>query len=185
MIASHHLPGVSVASRAEADVPLREYAGRKAVEIVRYADPAAWLVAAAVCRGWDAVHDRPSADEVGVITVGSGGPTEAMRAVADGTRAGQASAMRFAAASPCTLTGVTCIAGGFRGPTLNVTMPPATGVRIALLVAAAWLRSGVKAVAVAAQGRRIARCVVLVPTDGGTPAGEVADWLAGAELGVD
>jgi hypothetical protein len=118
---------------------------------VRYADPAAWITAAAVARAIAEVRDllAVSQHEVGMIAVSDQGPAHTMAEVNIATATGFSSPLRYAAASPGSLAGVTCIAFGFRGPTLNLTMDPNHGVPLALTLCSAWL------------SRRVARFMVL------------------------
>lgn len=66
-----------------------------------------------------------------------------MQAIDEATLAGFSSPIRYPAANPGSLVGVTCILHGFRGPTLNFVMAPAVGVPISLAMAASWLQRGV------------------------------------------
>lgn len=118
---------------------------------VRYADPAAWITAAAVARAIAEVRDllAVSQHEVGMIAVSDQGPAHTMGEVNAATATGFSSPLRYAAASPGSLAGVTCIAFGFRGPTLNLTMNPDHGVPVAITLCSAWL------------ARRVARYMVL------------------------
>jgi hypothetical protein len=118
---------------------------------VRYADPAAWITAAAVAQALAELRDllTVSLHEVGVIVVSDQGPTHTMAEVNATTATGFSSPLRYAASSPGSLAGVTCIAFGFRGPTLNFTMLPDNGVPVALKLCTGWLT------------RRVARYMVL------------------------
>lgn len=118
---------------------------------VRYADPAAWITAAAVAHALAEVRDllALSLHEVGVVVVSDQGPTSTMAEVNAATSTGFSSPLRYAASSPGSLAGVACIAFGFRGPTLNFTMLPDNGVPVALKLCTGWL------------SRRVARYMVL------------------------
>jgi hypothetical protein len=118
---------------------------------VRYADPAAWITAAAVAHALADVRELLAASqhEVGVVVVSDQGPANTMAEINAAAATGFSSPLRYAAASPGSLVGVTCIAFGFRGPTLNFTMPPANGVPVALQLCTGWL------------ARRAARYMVL------------------------
>ncbi len=191
------MPGVSVAGikvvgRGEARELQREMLGEQVRTVVRYADPAAWITATAVARAAAHLKDQLAGmrERVGVIVVSDHGPAETMEVVAAAAAAGTSSPLRYPAANPGSLAGVTCIVLGFRGPTLNLTMPPAQGVAAGLLMAGAWLRRGAAAlmtIAVyrggAAEGR-LARVCVLSLGDSVAMAGEDlnendAGWLAG------
>jgi hypothetical protein len=131
----------------------------RAVATVRYADPVAWAAATAVARAMAAFAERLGAqrDRVGVVVASAEGPTEAIAAVAKAAREGYPSAMRYPAANPSSLAGVTCIAFGFRGPTLSLLAAPGEGAAMALFMAGRWLgRGDAAAMAVAVCGRRAA-----------------------------
>jgi len=158
---------------------------------VRYADPAAWITAAAVGNAILNVRDElaVSLHDVGIIVVSDRGPACTMSEVNAATVKGFSSPLRYSAASPGTLVGVTCIAFGFRGPTLNFTMLPENGVPVALQLCENWLFRGVARYMVLATFRAaclttgIGRAVLLAPPQSagvsGTPmTGSTADWLA-------
>lgn len=156
---------VAVLGRGEWDGSLsRSYADRSKQK-VRYADPAAWAVVSAVGRVSVRVENLNAADldRIGVLLVSEHGPVETMATVAATARTGYLSALRFPAATPGSLVGLTCIVFGFRGPTLNLTMPVTKGIPIAAVVAGNWLeRDVVDFVFLATcQGDPIARCVLL------------------------
>jgi hypothetical protein len=71
---------------------------------------------------------------------------------------------------------VICIAFGFRGPTLNLTMPPAQGIPVALIAATGWVRrQGVPLLLLAtcsrdASQRHFARCLALAGPDFALPS---------------
>lgn len=158
---------------------------------VRYADPAAWITAAAVARAIAEVRDllAVSQHEVGVIAVSDQGPAHTMAEVNAATATGFSSPLRYAAASPGSLVGVTCIAFGFRGPTLNLTMNPDNGVPVALTLCSAWLTRRVAGYMVLATFRAtdsaagFSRAVLLAhPEQSTRPANlrtqsSVPDWL--------
>jgi hypothetical protein len=63
-----------------------------------------------------------------------------------------------------------------------LTLPPARGVPVGLLLAEAWLRRGIVSfVAVAACGKGEARCLLLTTEAGAAPLDREHDptWLAG------
>jgi hypothetical protein len=76
--------------------------------VVRYADPAAWISAAAAAHAVASIQDRLSAvrDAVGVIAVSDEGPQEAMQALNEAALAGFSSPLRFPAGNPGSLVGV-------------------------------------------------------------------------------
>jgi 3-oxoacyl-(acyl-carrier-protein) synthase len=112
---------------------------------VRYADPAAWLVVAAVERALEAARVEPQdlTDRVGIILISEDGPAETIHTVALAAREGQISPLRFAAVTPASLVGTVCIVFGFHGPTLTLTCPTSIGLPPARAVADGWLTRGV------------------------------------------
>jgi hypothetical protein len=133
-----------VVGTGEADAPDPNLFDAKSRATVRYADPAAWTTATAIVRALEKAGDLATElrHEVGVIVVSDEGPAEAMAAVATAAIDGQPSPLRFPAANPGSMVGVSCIALGFRGPTLNLIMPPADGVPIGIQMCAGWLSRG-------------------------------------------
>jgi len=157
---------------------------------VRYADPAAWITAAAVGNAISNLRDELAMvlHEVGMIVVSDRGPASTMAEVNVATLKGFSSPLRYSAASPGTLVGVTCIAFGFRGPSLNFTMRPENGVPSALQLCESWLFRGVASYMVlatfssAGQTTGISRAVLLAPPQSrgvfGDPMTEsTAGWL--------
>jgi hypothetical protein len=159
--------GSVILGRAEADgtaqQQLQGHAGP-----VRFADPAAWATAQATLQalahsnvpweGWS--------DEIGMVAISADGPRQVILQVAQASLTGSMSALRFPAASPGTLTGLACIAGRLRGPTLNITLPPAQGIPVGAAQIDRWLEEGVIKVGVLAacahgRGGPVARCAVL------------------------
>jgi len=176
-----------VAGRGEALVPERRRFDAPALASVRYADPAAWIVASSVANAADPMKEAFAAahDRTGVVAIGADGPTEAMAAMNEASRALSSSPIRYPASNAGSLAGLASIALGLRGPTLVLTLPPDRGVPVGLLVADAWLRRGVVSfMAVAtcreAGGRPVGRCLLLARE------GEMLDderdvpWLLGA-----
>lgn len=139
-----------------------------ALAAIRYADPASWTTATAVARALGEQRDAVLAahDRVGVIVTSADGPVEAMAAMADAARSGSSSPIRFPASNAGSLTGIPAIAFTLRCPTLMLTLPPARGVPVGLLLADAWLRRGqadhvVLAATGRASGKPAARCLLL------------------------
>jgi hypothetical protein len=156
---------VAILGRGESDGSLsRSYTDRSKPK-VRYADPAAWAVVSAVGRVGDGVENLNAADleRTGVLLVSEHGPVETMATVAATARTGYLSPLRFPAATPGSLVGLTCIVFGFRGPSLNLTMPVTKGIPIAAVVAGNWLERDVVdfVFLVTCQGGPFARCVLL------------------------
>jgi hypothetical protein len=168
------LPGdLIVVARGEADQPQRELFDAPTRASVRYADPAAWTTATAIARAVAPIREVIAAerDRVSIVVTSARGPVETMATVAEASRAGFASPLRYPAANPGSLTGVACILFGLRGSSLNLTLPAAEGVPIGLLVAGRWLQNrAVPLVVLAAcslggPGRYLARCLVLARQD--------------------
>jgi hypothetical protein len=148
---ANELGTVVVAGSGEANSLRHDLFEARIRATVRYADSAAWITAAAVAHALAEVREQlaVSLHEVGVVMVSDQGPTYTMAEVNAATAAGFASPLRYAASSPGSLAGVTCIAFGFRGPSLNFTMLPDNGVPVALKLCTGWLN------------RRVARYMVL------------------------
>jgi hypothetical protein len=160
---------------------------------IRYADPAAWITANAVHFALAGVEGilAEFRHQIGIITISDQGPGKSMaKMVADG-KTGFSSPLHYAAAGPWTLAGVSCIAFGLRGPTLNLTMDPRDGVPVALGLCAGWLTGKVAPFMIVAasradgSGSAVSRAVLLAPPDftgSGAPLTEsVMDWLAIAD----
>ena len=167
-------PGPSVAteiSRGEAEDLDKSLFPRQAVTGVRYADPAAWVTATAIARAVAPVAERvgPARDRVAVIITSEHGPEETIASLAQAAREGYSSPLRFPAGNPASLVGVACILMGFRGPTLNLLMPLAEGLRVAVFMAECWLDAGTADFVVTAScrrrspGRYLAQAMVLEP----------------------
>ena len=187
MTATFETPGhLVVAGRGEAVDARRDRFKLPAIKAIRYADPAAWLTANAVANAIEASGRELCHDRTGVVVTSAEGPAEATAAMNEAARQGSSSPIRFPASNAGSLAGLTSIAFTFRGPTLMLTMPPARGVPVALLLARAWLLRGVaEHMVVAAHGtpvggRALARCLLLGAE--GTPFDPARDeaWLAGA-----
>jgi hypothetical protein len=133
--------GLRIIGHGEAQQPEPNLFEARLRAVVRYADPASWIVAAAVARAVEPLKETLAdlRDRVGVVVVGEEGPQEAMQAIDDAARTGFSSPLRFPAANPGAVVGVTCILLGFRGPTMNFIMPRAEGVPVGWLLAARWL----------------------------------------------
>jgi len=158
------LDALVIAGAGKADSPRPDLFEAQTRATIRYADPAAWIVAAAIANATARSMElfAKSAHEVGVITVSDQGPASSMTEVNAATSKGFSSPIRYAASNPGSFAGVACIAFGFRGPTLNLIMPPQDGVPVALKLCAGWLT------------RRVARWMVLAThrvIGGGTSIG--------------
>jgi hypothetical protein len=136
---------------------------------VRYADPFAWLAATALARALAHVNNwTPHVQHAtGLIAVSEQAPADAICAIAQAATEGFSSPLRYPAANPGSFAGVSCIAHGLRGPTMNLTMPPHLGVPVALRLANSWLiRQGLLMAAVTTcgqieSGKNFARCLLL------------------------
>ncbi|SEH02925.1 hypothetical protein SAMN05444920_13137 [Nonomuraea solani] len=117
-------------------------AGRRTTSF--YADPAAWLVVAAVedalARAPEKVRGEP--ERIGALAVSDHGTRHTMSSVAATAGRGRVSPLRFAGASPGSLAGLLCIALGFRGPSLLVSMRPDRAHAVMELIASDWLATG-------------------------------------------
>jgi hypothetical protein len=160
---------------------------------VRYADPVAWITANAVHHALAGAEGilAEFRHQIGIITISDQGPGQSMAKMQADGKTGFSSPLHYAAAGPWTLAGVSCIAFGLRGPTLNLTMEPRDGVPVALGLCAGWLARRVAPFIVVAgcradgSGAIMSRAVLLAPT-GFSGAGEpltelVIDWLAGVD----
>ncbi|WP_083734848.1 beta-ketoacyl synthase N-terminal-like domain-containing protein [Actinomadura sp. CNU-125] len=135
-----------------------------------YADPAAWLVAAAVAAasttaecGTDVLAAR---DDAGVIVLTGPQPPPTCTALAAQAARGRISPLRFAGANPGILAGLACIRWGLRGPSLVLAAADDGTVGTALTVAGSWLRSRrarhvICVRHLARPGRHTALCAVL------------------------
>ena len=177
--------------RGEALEAKRDRFTAPAVKAIRYADPAAWMVATAIANATQTLSAElaEAHDRVGLIVTSAEGAVEATAAMAEAAREGSSSPIRFPASNAGSLAGLSSIAFGFRGPTLMLTMPPAGGVPVAVLLAQAWLRREIAAyvvIAACAQPageRPRARCLLLGPTllaspDPPSDPGDDVAWLA-------
>ena len=138
-------------------------------------------------------HDETVKGIAGPLLVECGdlGPGGTMAEVlAEGIK-GFSQPMHYAAASPGTLVGVSCIAFGLRGPTMNVTMAPQDGIPIALTLCAGWLERNVAKLMVlsafrtGSSGAMMSRALLLAPpgfSESGAPLTEsVITWLAAVD----
>jgi hypothetical protein len=109
-----------------------------------YADPAAWMVAAAVERalaGPDGTSGIAPAelDETGIIVAAESLALQTFGVIAAGASRGRVSPLRFAGCNPGILAGLSCIRHGFRGPSLVLNGIFMKAVQAALAVASDWL----------------------------------------------
>jgi|CZKF01.1.fsa_nt_gi hypothetical protein len=184
---------LTVAGSGEAGASQRDLFDARVRAIVRYADPAAWTTATAVASALAGAEELLAKwrHEIGIIAISDQGPGGTMAEVqAEGTR-GFSQPMHYAAASPGTLVGVSCIAFGLRGPTMNVTMAPQDGIPIALTLCAGWLERNVAKLMVlsafrtGSSGAMMSRALLLAPpgfSESGAPLTEsVITWLAAVD----
>jgi hypothetical protein len=179
-----------VAASGEADSYRPDLFEAKTRATVRFADPAAWTAATAVAVALAGAGDLLAEwrHQIGMIAISDQGPAAAMAKVqADGTT-GFSSPLHYAASSPGTLVGVSAIAFGLRGPTMNLTMAPLNGVPVALILCAGWLeRKAARFMVVATHrtcnsGAMASRAVLVAPAGfpgSGKPMTQSdAAWLA-------
>jgi hypothetical protein len=179
-----------LAGSGEADSYRRDLFEARVRATVRFADPAAWMTATAVALAFAGVSDLLAEwrHEIGVIAISDLGPAESMTRVQTDATTGFSSPLHYAASSPGTLVGVSCIAFGLRGPTMNLTMSPREGVPVALTLCAGWLGRKAARLMIVATCRgtgsnpELSRAVLLAPRglpQPSTPLAESAiSWLA-------
>jgi hypothetical protein len=178
-----------VAASGEADAYQPGLFEARVRATVRYADPAAWTTATAVALALAGAGDVLATwrHEIGVIAISDQGPGTAMAKVEMDATTGFSSPLHYAASSPGTLAGVSCIAFGLRGPTMNLTMAPQDGLATALLLCTSWLeRKSARFMVVAthstgSSGAMMSRAVLLAPPEfagAGAPLTEsTISWL--------
>lgn len=156
-----------------------------------FADPAAWLVTAAVADALGACPENVLArpDRTGVIAVSQRCTATTMQAIARTAGRGLVSPLRFAGANPGILAGLPAIIYKLRGPSLVLATDPATGIPAAAAVAAAWLRQHQAAYVLVAvhlvrEGEQSAQCAVVraarpgEPCEPGQPLAALAETAA-------
>ncbi|MGA2233654.1 MAG: hypothetical protein ABSH22_22330 [Tepidisphaeraceae bacterium] len=162
---------LAVVGSAEASEPKMEMFSQAARSAVRYADAMSWTAATAVGLALNDLTPEllSKRHEIGVITVSHHGPSQTIAAVAQAAAEGFSSPLRYPASNPGALAGVTCITHGLRGPTMNLTMPPAVGLPAAISLASSWIeKHNVPLVVLLAsqrigEGRFHAKCLLLGP----------------------
>jgi hypothetical protein len=192
-----HLDALIVAASGEADSYRPDLFEAKIRATVRFADPAAWTTATAVAVALAGAGDLLAEwrHEIGIIAISNQGPAAAMAKMeADGST-GFSSPLHYAASSPGTLAGVSCIAFGLRGPTMNLTMAPQDGVPVAMMLCAGWLkRKAARFMIVATHcaggsGAMMSRAVLLAPSGfpgSGKPLTDsTVSWLASGCPGIE
>lgn len=110
---------------------------------VRNADPMVWPVLECVARLYRAHGARLEAhrDHVGMIQSGSAYPrATALRVRSDLKRSGRVSPAAFINANAGAALAICCTRFGFRGPTMNLTMPAAEARTPVDVLATRWLR---------------------------------------------
>jgi hypothetical protein len=110
-----------------------------------YADPAAWLVVAAVTDAIATLRAEltEAASDVGVICVSQECTLHTITAIGQGVPNGRVSPMRFAGANPGAMSSLPCIVFGFGGPTLVFATDPDVAAPAVATVAQSWLRGGI------------------------------------------
>jgi hypothetical protein len=186
------LDALIVAASGETDSYRPDLFEAKTRATVRFADPAAWTTATAVALALAGAGELLAEwrRQIGMIAISDHGPAAAMAKVQTDGATGFSSPLHYAASSPGTLVGVSCIAFGLRGPTMNLTMAPRDGVPVAMILCANWLARGAARFMIVAthsagiSGSMFSRAVLLAPAGfpgSGEPLTEVAtDWLAQA-----
>jgi hypothetical protein len=149
---------LTVAGSGETGSSQRDRFDAKVRATVRYADPAAWTTATAVANALAGAEELLAKwrHEIGMIAISDLGPGGTMAEVQSEGSKGFSMPMHYAASSPGTLVGVSCIAFGLRGPTMNLTMTPQEGIPVALTLCAGWL------------SRKFARCMVVATCSTGS-----------------
>jgi hypothetical protein len=193
-----NLDALIVAASGEADSYRPDLFEAKTRATVRFADPAAWTTATAVAVALAGAGDLLTEwrHQIGMMAISDQGPAAAMTKVQTDGATGFSSPLHYAASSPGTLAGVSCIAFGLRGPTLNLTMTPRDGFPVALIMCAAWLeRKAARFMVVATHragsaGALMSRAVLVAPagfSGAGKPIAESAAWLtfSGPADGID
>jgi hypothetical protein len=109
---------------------------------VRNADPVVWPALQAVGRLYRANRARlePHADHIGMIYYGSAFPkTTAQRVMTDVRESGRVSPTAFIHANAGAALSICCTRFGFRGPTMNLTMPAGRARLLVDALAERWL----------------------------------------------
>jgi hypothetical protein len=174
---------IMVLSRGEATVVDRTLLDPQAVKTVRFADEASWTAATALARALASMRQQMPGlpDRTGLIVTSAEGPAATIEAVGFDARAGRASPLRFPAANPGAMTGVSCILFGFRGPVLNLLLPSNRGVPAGWVLASSWLDHGaaVCMALVAAERSAEHSCVARAVLLGrGETGGHASQWDA-------
>ena len=158
-----------VAAKGEASEPVMSCFSAAVRNAVRYADPISWTGATAVAKALENLREiaAPMRESIGVVAMSNDGPAQAIAAVAEASAAGFSSPMRYPAANPGSLAGVTCITQDLHGPTMNLTMPVDAAIAPAAKLAEAWIGRGLAPAVILLACRRVgaekhqARCLVL------------------------
>ncbi len=183
-----------LAGSGETDSYQRDLFTAQVRSTVRYADPAAWITATAVANALAESGDLLAKwqHEIGMIAISDHGPGKSMAKMQADGDTGFSSPLHYAASSPGTLVGVSAIAFGLRGPTLNLTMDPRDGLAVALTMCASWLQRKAARMMVVATCRDLgpekmmSRAVLLAPSEFSGPSEPLteskADWLTSCGL---
>ncbi|GAA3841047.1 coronafacic acid synthetase [Sphaerisporangium flaviroseum] len=136
-----------------------------------FADPLAWLVAAAIERALDGAQVEPVMAGIVVMSDTAALPTS--RVIAGEARRGRVSPLRFAGSNPGILAGLSCARWGLRGPSLVLTGAFPKVSDTGFTVARRWLADGHARHVVCATYRTVpggahtADCVLLGSSDPG------------------
>lgn len=170
----NELGALIVTGSGEADSYQRDLFEARVRATVRYADPAAWITATAVAKALAGAAGLLAdwRQEIGMIAISDQGPGGTMAEVQAVAATGFSSPLHYAASGPWTLVGVSCIAFGLRGPTINLTMDPRDGLPVALTLCAGWLK------------RKAARLMVVATCRAGNPAAMISHAVLLAPAGL-
>ena len=177
---------IVVAARGEASEPVMSCFAAAVRNAVRYADPISWTGATAAALALKELGEAigPMRAAIGVIAMSNDGPAQAIAAVAEASAAGFSSPLKYPAANPGSLAGVTCITQELHGPTMNLTMPVEVAIPVGLMLARGWVERGVCPLVVLVAARRgRARCLVVGQSGG--EALKSGAWLAMGTEGAD
>ncbi len=172
---------IVVAARGEASEPVMSCFAAAVRNAVRYADPISWMGATAAAMALKELGEKIGAmrDSIGVIAMSNDGPAQAIAAVAEASGAGFSSPLKYPAANPGSLAGVTCITQGLHGPTMNLVMPLEGAIGVGVGLARGWVERGVCPLVVLVAARRDrARCLVVGKSGGEALKGGDEVWLA-------
>lgn len=148
------------------------------------ADAAAWVAVAAVDRAFQASGNR-SKTPFGVITIGEEGPMASRVDFTEGYASGRISPLKYVNGNPGSIAGLICSVFAAKAPSLNLTMPLASGLGDGLTIAAEWLkRSGIHCVAICGYSQGTARCLLVTEGPESSELEALIDWFCHKERTV-